>query len=73
MGEGQRDESGEIRVLSGSTMSLSSPSTGTRRGLRDEGDEKEKSSNMVSAMSLIDGWVDWRSKSQSRCKDSTEI
>jgi hypothetical protein len=54
-------------------MSLSSPSTGTRRGLRDEGDEKEKSSNMVSAMSLIDGWVDWRSKSQSRFKDSTEI
>lgn len=47
LGEGHRDDSGEIKVLSQSTMSLSSPSTARRGGRLDEGEENEKSSNMV--------------------------
>ena len=44
-GDGQRDDNGEIRALSQSTINRSSASTFRRAG-REEGDEKEKSSNM---------------------------
>lgn len=46
-GEGHRDDSGDIKVLSQSIMSLSSPSTARCGGRLDEGEENEKSSNMV--------------------------
>lgn len=44
-GDGQREESGEIRVLSLSTISRSSGSRARRVG-RDDGDVNEKSSNI---------------------------
>lgn len=50
-GEGHRDDRGEISVLSQSTMSRSSASTGKRLG-RDEADENEKSSNMAAERGL---------------------
>ena len=61
-GDGQRDDNGEMGVLSQSTMSRSSGSMVRRVG-RDEGDEKEKSSNMMrqtpgewlSATRMMDG------------------
>jgi hypothetical protein len=45
-GEEHRDDNGEINGLLQSTISRSSASTAKRAG-RDEGDEKEKSSNMM--------------------------
>lgn len=44
-GEGQREESGEIRLLSLSTISRSSVSRARRSG-RDDGEVKEKFSNI---------------------------
>lgn len=46
-GEGQREERGEMSVVSQSTMRRSSQSMARRGGLVDDGEEKEKSSNMV--------------------------
>lgn len=46
-GEGHRDDSGEIRALSGSSMRRSSPSRARRAGLEEDGEEKEKSSNII--------------------------
>lgn len=50
-GEGQREESGEIR-LSLSTIRRSSGSRASLVG-REEGDENEKSSNMVPVLVLV--------------------
>lgn len=58
-GDGQRDDIGEISELSQSTMSRSSASIARRAG-REEGDEKEKSSNMMmqtlEEVGLEEGW-----------------
>lgn len=61
-GEGQRDDMGEMRELSLSTMRRSSPSSARREGLVDDGDEKEKSSNMVTGVSCLGVGIetDWR-------------
>jgi hypothetical protein len=63
-GDGQREERGDMRVLSPSTMRRSSGSRASRAG-REDGDVKEKSSNMfiLGCMSLSgalvegNGWV----------------
>jgi len=55
-GDGQREERGDIRLLSPSTMRRSSGSSASRAG-REDGDVKEKSSNM-----LVFGYItlsDW--------------
>lgn len=46
-GEGQREDMGEMRVVSQSTMRRSSLSMARRGGLVEEGEEKEKSSNIL--------------------------
>lgn len=70
-GDGQRDDIGEISVLSQSTMSRSSASIARRAG-REEGDEKEKSSNMMlqtlEEVGLEEGWGWWFGESAcARC------
>lgn len=56
-GDGQREESGEIRLLSLSTISRSSGSRARRAG-RDEGDVKEKSSNIFFPLDFVDSmWL----------------
>lgn len=51
-GDGQREESGEIRLLSLSTIRRSSGSRARRAG-RDDGEVKEKSSNIF-VLFLVD-------------------
>lgn len=51
-GDGQREESGEIRLLSLSTIRRSSGSR-ARRGGRDDGEVKEKSSNILLSSVLV--------------------
>lgn len=51
-GDGQREESGEIRLLSLSTIRRSSGSRARRDG-RDDGEVKEKSSNIFFLLFLL--------------------
>lgn len=55
-GDGQREESGEIRLLSLSTIGRSSKSRARRAG-RDDGDVKEKSSNISVPFLMESMWL----------------